>query len=58
MDVVLAGPEQLQIKPQNVDAVKFGSLYSDYMMEVDWSTTNGWSRPLLSPVSLFVEISI
>jgi len=53
MDVVIAGPEQLQMKPQNIDNVKFGACYADHMMEVDWSTINGWSRPLLSPMHNF-----
>lgn len=36
MDVVLARPDQLQMKPTNIDAVKFGSCYADHMFEVDW----------------------
>lgn len=47
---MLASQKQLQIKPQNIDGVKFGTCYSDHMMEVDWSTTNGWTRPLISPM--------
>lgn len=34
MDIVLASPQQMQIKPQNIDNVKFGAVYSDHMMEV------------------------
>jgi branched-chain amino acid aminotransferase len=41
------------MKPTNIDAVKFGACYSDHMMEVDWSTDNGWSRPLISPMHHF-----
>ncbi|KAI6240022.1 Branched-chain-amino-acid transaminase [Aphelenchoides fujianensis] len=53
MDVVLAGPNQMQMKPQNVDEIKFGHCYSDHMVEVDWSTAEGWTRPLLSPLHNF-----
>ncbi|KAI6177293.1 Branched-chain-amino-acid transaminase [Aphelenchoides bicaudatus] len=49
-ETVLARPDQMQPKPTNIDAVKFGACFADHMFEADWSAENGWVRPVLSPL--------
>ncbi|CAD5215964.1 unnamed protein product [Bursaphelenchus okinawaensis] len=50
MESIIAQPNQMQMKPKNVDDIKFGHCFSDHMVEIDWSVENGWHRPLLSPL--------
>jgi branched-chain amino acid aminotransferase len=53
MEINIATPDKLQPKPQDVNSIKFGHCYSDHMLEVDWSTDAGWTRPVLSPLHNF-----
>ncbi|KAH7731843.1 CRE-BCAT-1 protein [Aphelenchoides avenae] len=53
LEVIRAAPSQMQVKPQSADGLKFGHQYSDHMMESDWSTNDGWTRPLISPLHHF-----
>ncbi|CAD5221931.1 unnamed protein product [Bursaphelenchus xylophilus] len=53
LETIVAGPGQLQIKPKNVDEIKFGHCFSDHMVEIDWTAESGWHRPLLSPLHNF-----
>ena len=36
-------------KPDFTKPLKFGSVHTDYMLEIDHTTANGWEKPLISP---------
>jgi branched-chain amino acid aminotransferase len=43
----------MKLKPLSWDNLKFGQVYTDHMMEVDWHQSHGWSKPLISPLHNF-----
>uniref|UniRef100_A0A914C2F6 Branched-chain-amino-acid aminotransferase n=1 Tax=Acrobeloides nanus TaxID=290746 RepID=A0A914C2F6_9BILA len=43
----------MKLKPLSWDNLKFGQVYTDHMMEVDWNQSKGWSKPLISPLHNF-----
>ncbi|KAI1703196.1 amino-transferase class IV domain-containing protein [Ditylenchus destructor] len=49
LQVQEASPEQRQPKPSGSD-VKFGRVFSDHMLEVDWTEDNGWGIPHITPL--------
>lgn len=36
--------------PDQLETLQFGKTYSDHMLEVDWTTDKGWSKPIISPI--------
>ncbi|VDD91852.1 unnamed protein product [Enterobius vermicularis] len=53
LQIIRAKPEQLQQKPKPSEPLKFGQIFSDYMAEVDWTASNGWSKPVICPIHDF-----
>uniref|UniRef100_A0AC34F9B0 Branched-chain-amino-acid aminotransferase n=1 Tax=Panagrolaimus sp. ES5 TaxID=591445 RepID=A0AC34F9B0_9BILA len=53
LEIIQAEPAKLLQKPTDWDALKFGHTFSDHMMEADWSSENGWAKPLISPLHNF-----
>uniref|UniRef100_A0A914D8C1 Branched-chain-amino-acid aminotransferase n=1 Tax=Acrobeloides nanus TaxID=290746 RepID=A0A914D8C1_9BILA len=47
--IIRATPSQMKAKPTSWDNLKFGHVYSDHMMEVEWHRDKGWAKPLVSP---------
>lgn len=37
-------------KPENPSTLKFGHTFSDHMLEIPWSHSKGWGKPVISPV--------
>ena len=29
----------------------FGAVFTDYMLEIDWTRTNGWEAPVIKPLA-------
>jgi branched-chain amino acid aminotransferase len=50
MQIKCATADQMQKKPNPDNPLKFGHTYSDHMFEVEWTSEDGWQRPLLSPM--------
>ncbi|XP_065835628.1 branched-chain-amino-acid aminotransferase-like [Oscarella lobularis] len=36
-------------KPKDTSRVVFGSVFTDHMLEIDWTVEKGWESPLISP---------
>lgn len=39
--------------PKFEDGIKFGTITSNHMLEIDWEQENGWSEPKIVPYSKF-----
>jgi len=55
LKVELLEPSQLKPKPADLSKLVFGNHFTDYMFEVSWDISEGWSKPKISPVH---ELSI
>ena len=44
----LCTKEQMNPKP-DPDNIVFGSVYSDHMLEIEWTQEEGWQRPTVRP---------
>jgi len=49
LEVELLEPSQLQPKPDTSN-LAFGNNFTDYMFEVSWDISKGWSKPKISPI--------
>ncbi len=38
-----------KIKPVNKEDLKFGRIFTDHMLSIDWSKNGGWSAPEILP---------
>ena len=36
-------------KPEEGHTYIFGKIFTDHMLEIDWSQENGWERPAINP---------
>ncbi|VDK25057.1 unnamed protein product [Anisakis simplex] len=54
LKVIHASGSQLRPKPGPGAVLKFGHTFSDHMFEVDYCETNGWGKPVISPLHDFV----
>ena len=36
-------------KPENCDTLPFGSVFTDHMLEIDWTAKDGWAAPVIKP---------
>ena len=48
-----ATPAQRKPKPENMEEIKFGQIFADHMLEVDWTETEGWGHPRICAVHDF-----
>ncbi|KHJ80988.1 hypothetical protein OESDEN_19330 [Oesophagostomum dentatum] len=48
--VTRATGSELHAKPGPNENLKFGHRYSDHMSFADWSETDGWSNPQITPL--------
>uniref|UniRef100_A0A914NZ15 branched-chain-amino-acid transaminase n=1 Tax=Panagrolaimus davidi TaxID=227884 RepID=A0A914NZ15_9BILA len=53
LEIIRAEPSKMFEKPADIDTVKFGHVFSDHMMEVDWHIEKGWEKPVISPLHNF-----
>ena len=42
-------------KPANVANLPFGSMFTDHMLEIDWTAKDGWQNPKIKP---FQDLSL
>lgn len=49
LQVTLADPKQLKAKPDIKDLV-FGKYFTDHMLRIKWSQSEGWSPPAITPL--------
>lgn len=53
--------DDLQITTKNIDLNEnpfkeeliFGSTFTDHMLEIKWTESNGWQKPIISPLHNF-----
>ena len=36
-------------KPESADNLAFGAVFTDHMLEIDWTEENGWGAPTIRP---------
>ena len=36
-------------KPESADNLPFGAVFTDHMLEIDWTAENGWGTPEIKP---------
>ena len=36
-------------KPVDAEKVPFGAVFTDHMLEIDWTAENGWANPQIKP---------
>jgi branched-chain amino acid aminotransferase len=53
LQIEIASPDQMRQKPQNTSELKFGQVFSDHMIEVDWTEGKGWERPRICALRNF-----
>lgn len=53
LKVTRATGNELHSKPKKDDLLKFGHNYSDHMAFADWSESNGWTVPEITPLRNF-----
>ncbi|TKR82625.1 hypothetical protein L596_016317 [Steinernema carpocapsae] len=44
---VTLSPNRTQLPPE--DQLGFGKIFSDHMLEIDWTAAEGWSKPVIRP---------
>jgi branched-chain amino acid aminotransferase len=49
----MASPDQMRQKPENASDLKFGQVFSDHMIEVDWTEARGWEQPRICALRNF-----
>lgn len=37
-------------KPQDWDKLKFGHVFSDHMLTINWTESGGWEKPIIRPL--------
>jgi branched-chain amino acid aminotransferase len=37
------------VKPESADNLPFGAVFTDHMLEIDWTAENGWGTPEIKP---------
>lgn len=42
-------------KPESAENVAFGAVFTDHMLEIDWTAENGWGTPTIKP---FADLSM
>ena len=52
LQTTFLGPNQLQKKPPDSD-LGFGKHFTDHMLEIKWTASNGWEDPQIGPVRPF-----
>uniref|UniRef100_A0A8R1Y148 Branched-chain-amino-acid aminotransferase n=2 Tax=Onchocerca TaxID=6281 RepID=A0A8R1Y148_ONCVO len=50
LEIIEAKQEQMQQRPKPGSELLFGHLFSDHMLEIEWTAEKGWSRPLICPL--------
>ena len=53
MEVTIKTSEELKAKPAD-DSLGFGSLFTDYMFNMDYDQSNGWHNPRIEPYGSIV----
>jgi branched-chain amino acid aminotransferase len=48
----LCSPAQMNKKPE-ISSLVFGKYFTDHMLEIPWTSENGWANPLISPMHDF-----
>jgi len=48
-DLIIQRNQHPAKKPKTFDDIKFGAVFSDHMLEIDWSLDNGWEKPVIKP---------
>jgi branched-chain amino acid aminotransferase len=39
--------------PEEIANLKFGQIFSDHMIEIDWTAADGWTKPRICPIHDF-----
>ena len=45
-------PAQMNPKP-DPNTLVFGATFSDHMLEIEWTASDGWAKPVISPFHNF-----
>jgi len=48
-DVIIERTTNPKAKPENCDTLPFGSVFTDHMLEIDWTAKDGWAAPVIKP---------
>ena len=48
-DLIIQKNQYPAEKPKSFDDIQFGAVFSDHMLEIDWSLDNGWEKPVIKP---------
>jgi branched-chain amino acid aminotransferase len=46
------------VKPESADNLPFGAVFTDHMLEIDWTAENGWGTPEIKPFQNLSLVSI
>jgi len=36
-------------KPESADNLAFGAVFTDHLLEIDWTAKDGWGTPTIKP---------
>ena len=45
-------------KPADAEKVPFGAVFTDHMLEIDWTAENGWGNPQIKPFQPLQLVSL
>jgi branched-chain amino acid aminotransferase len=48
-DTVVTKATTLKEKPSEAKFYKFGQIFTDHMVTIDWSKADGWEKPQIQP---------
>lgn len=48
-DLVIERNQNPKTKPESADNLAFGAVFTDHMLEIDWTLEHGWGTPTIKP---------